>query len=299
MKQKMKKIIFISIIIMSITFTTSLTFGKYTYNSVWNYFLKSRGFYFESDLLASDVKKNSILKWDGSNISFTIKNSVNRELISEYDISYKITCNVLGEEKEYIDCYLNGTESSEFTGNLSSLSSCVNNINLESVDSLTKTECEMSGYEWKQEIATKDIYFNLELTKETETIDEVAVEIVAESLTPYHKTLKGIFYLNRVELNDETFLTDFQSFNNYDELTIINTSKDEKCFLINFDSNKFLFDLNKYEIVNHEVDSNDLVNSFEVKIDKEKSSVYSFFKIDNQNSYLKDNLTVEEKNCSN
>lgn len=297
MKKQVKKVIFIIVMLFIVATAISLTFGKYAYNSVWNYFLKSKGFYFESDLLDIDNKKNSFLKWDGSDIYFVIKNSLNTELVSEYGISYKITCTVLGEEANYIGCSLNGTNLSEFYGNLSSNAACINSINTEDVSSLSKAECEINGYTWQQDISVKDNYFNLILKDATKNIDEVSVEITAESLTPYNKTLTGVFNLNKVEIEDTEIITNYQSFSEYDELTLINTTSEEKCLLIGFDSNSYLFDLNSVSTRGFDTDSNNNVNQIEVKIGKESSSAYNFYKLSDEKVYSVSNFNVEEKEC--
>ena len=119
MEKRKKRIAILIVTLITIITVITMTSGKYIYNSIWNYYLKSKGFYFESDLLDIVAKNNSMLKWDGSDIYFSLKNSLNDKLISDYDISYKITCTVLGDESNYVDCLVNGTDSNVFNGNLS------------------------------------------------------------------------------------------------------------------------------------------------------------------------------------
>ena len=76
---KSKKIFTIFVILIIMFATISLTLGKYIYNSVWDYYLSSKAFYFESDLLDINTKNNSLLKWDGSDINFKINNSQNKD----------------------------------------------------------------------------------------------------------------------------------------------------------------------------------------------------------------------------
>ena len=50
---KKNKIILFSIIsCLIILVLVTMTSAKYAYNSVWNYYLHSRGFYFKSDMLS-------------------------------------------------------------------------------------------------------------------------------------------------------------------------------------------------------------------------------------------------------
>lgn len=297
MENRRKKTIVIIILLFTIIVATAITSGKYIYNSVWNYYLKSKGFYFESDLLELNTKKNSLLKWDGSNIYFIMKNSLNSELISEYSISYKLTCTVLGEEADYIDCIINGTNSSVYNGNLSNNAICINNIDTEDVSQLTKSECELNGYTWYEEITSKKHYFNLELKDENKIIDEVSVKVTAESTSPYHKTLTGIFNINKVDAENKELLTNYQSFSEYDELSIVNTTSEDKCVSISFDSSNYLLDLDDSSIIESSTDSNDKVNKIKVKIGKSNSAIYTFYKTNSEKQYSINDFVVEEKEC--
>lgn len=297
MKKTKKKITIFLVITISLIVTTTITFGKYVYNSIWNYYLESKGFYFESDLLDINTKKNSLLTWDGSSVYFNIKNSLNKKLISDYNISYKLTCTVLGDEASYIDCILNDTNSSVYNGSLSTISTCINNIDDEDVSSLGKTECEIKGYTWYEEVTSKNNYFNLILKDNTKNIDEVSVKITAESINPYHKTLVGIFNLNKIEPEDSEIITYYENYSEYDELTIINESTIDKCILISFDSNNYSFDLDSNSYLEYSNNLNGKIDSIKIKVKKQNSVNYNFYKINSEKEYSINDFTIEEKEC--
>lgn len=297
MKKRSKRIIITLFVILIFMATATLTLGKYAYNNAWNYYLSSKGFYFESDSLDINTKKNSLLKWDGSNINFIVKNSQNDKLISEYDISYKLTCEVLGEEKNYIKCNLNDTNTSVFNGALATTSKCISNVDDVDVSMFSKAECEVNNYTWNEEVISKNNYFNLELTDPTKSIDEVSVKITAESITPYHQTLTGIFNINRVESVDLEIVTFYTEYKEYDELSITNTTTSDKCVSIDFDSSKYSVDLNDGSILEYSVDANEKINSLKIKINKESSLSYKFYKTDSDEFYSINDFFVEEKEC--
>lgn len=297
MKKNLKNIFIILVTVLIFVITSTLTLGKYAYNNAWNYYLSSKGFYFESDLLDINAKKNSILKWDGSNINFIVKNSRNDKLISEYDISYKITCEVMGEETNYIKCNLNDTNNSVFNGTLSTASKCINDIDEVDVTLFSKAECEVNGYTWNEEVISKNNYFNLELTDPTKEIDEVSVKITVESITPYHQTLTGIFNINRAQGVDLEIVTSYQEYQEYNEISIANTTTSDKCILVNFDSSKYSIDLSENQILEYLVDANDKINSIKLKLSKESSKSYKFYKTDNNKIYSIDDFSVDEKEC--
>ena len=68
--------------------TRGITYAKYVSNSVLNYYLNSKGFYFKSDNLDTEIKNNADTSWDGDKVTFSITNSSNKSLATEYDIKY-------------------------------------------------------------------------------------------------------------------------------------------------------------------------------------------------------------------
>lgn len=297
MNKKRKTIIITSIILLAIIITTSFTYGKYVYNSVWNYYLSSKEFYFESDLLDINTKNNSLLKWDGNDVNFIIKNSKNDELISEYDISYKVTCEVLGDESEYINCVLNDTNLSTFNGTLASETKCININDSTDVSKLTKAECEVGGYTWKEEISIKNNYFNLVLTDNTKKIDEVTVKVTAESLSPYKQVLTGLFNLNKVDNQDVGYILNYENYDEYDEISVINTTKEKKCMYINFDANNYSIDVDVDSILEYSIDSNDKINGIKFELESENTSYFKLYKINTEKVYSIKDINVEEKEC--
>lgn len=297
MKNKCNKLLIILFLMIIFAATATFTLGKYAYNNAWNYYLSSKGFYFESDLLNINTKKNSILKWDGSDINFQIKNSQNDKTISEYDISYRITCEILGEEASYINCSLNGTSEAIFEGTLVTTAKCINEIDDKDVANLSKAECEVGGYTWNEQSSSKNNYFNLELTDPTKSIGEVSVKVVAESITPYHQALTGIFNLNRVDSADLELVTSYQEYSEYDEISITNTTDKEKCIYVSFDTNKHLIDQESATVSKYETDESGNINKIELILNKNSSLIYKFYKIFNNENYSINDFEIGEKEC--
>jgi len=292
---KKRKILTIVIILIILFSTISLTLGKYIYNSVWVYYISSRGFYFESDKLDINTKKNSILKWEGENLEFELKNSSNSGLISEDDITYKITCEVLGDEFDYVECVLNGTESNVYTGTLATVSYCKNSKDSMDVSALEKAECEIQGYTWYNETTSKTNYFNLNLIDDTKKIDEVAVKITAESLTPYSKKIVGIYNLNKLEKKETNLIINYQNYVEYDELILTNLSNEQKCVEIIFDSNNYIIDLND-NIVDYSLENNK-INKITIGIPEKNSVINQFYKINFEKEYSISDSIITEKEC--
>ena len=72
--KNIKRNILISLIIVAIILCIyGLTLARYVGNSVRDYYLKSKGFYFTSDYLSSNTVKNVNNLWTGENVYFNIK----------------------------------------------------------------------------------------------------------------------------------------------------------------------------------------------------------------------------------
>lgn len=99
---KKKIVIIISIIVvllLGITFTKAL----YTSSYIQDYYLNSKGFYFETDY-DKNITINNF--WDGSQIEFEVSNSKN-DKYTEDDIKYEVKCTV----PKNATCIINGSNN--------------------------------------------------------------------------------------------------------------------------------------------------------------------------------------------
>jgi hypothetical protein len=111
-------------------------------NSAWNYYLGTKGFYFSSEQLGTTKITNVNNNWNFDSTYFTLKNSENEFLISDYDIEYTVKCTIQNDASNYSKCVLNGSNSDTFTGIISSSSTCRNNIDETDVSTYREEECE-------------------------------------------------------------------------------------------------------------------------------------------------------------
>lgn len=296
MFKKRKKMIFLLLLVMGVI-TISLTYSKYIYNNVWNYYLKSKEFYFSSNSLSYDSKKNTNLNWDGSAISFNLKNYINSESITDYDIRYKVTCSVEGDAKEYAKCVLNDSDSSTHSGVLTSNKKCINTTgDGVNVSSYNRADCNINGYTWKVETTDKDLSFNVILTDNTKSLEDVSVKLEAESTSPYKQKLTGYFELHKSLESEEKVLYEYNNYTNYDELIISNPLDTKKCLLVKWDSDIFRIDSKTDEFISYGTDNN-YINEIKIAIDKNKSKSLKFYKLDLENNYSLNDFTINEINC--
>ncbi len=282
----MRKYLIIGVVLLTVVLliTNGLTLAKYISNSVWNYYLNSQGFYLSSDKLGDNVKNvNNV--WDGTSVHFNLTNSINEAAITDYDIKYKVTCTL----SDGTDCKINGTDSNTYYGTLSSYNTCINNKN-DGVDTtdFDKATCESKGYNWVIQKSTADIYFDI-------ATDNVTADIEVVSIEPYEKTLTGTFILKKDKtLVEKTDMT-YQSFNNYDRLTITNSSDDKKCVKINWDANKLRID--KDNITNYNM-QNGYINEIILEIPSKDNLSYIFYKVDKSATYDVNEFSLLEIECN-
>lgn len=295
--QKYKKYIILSLLILiggTILFY-GLSFAKYVSNSVWDYYLQSKGFYFSSDYLAETPSQNVDNLWDGGSINFNLKNNLNENVISTYDIGYRVECTVLGDSAEDIDCYFNGTELNTQEGVLSSFQTCINNT-LDEVDVslFNKTECELGGYDWINQIAVKDLYFDLVSKNEELDLVDVVVNIKVTSTYPYKKSISGDFILHKRNVEEEKVTIDLKNYSNYDRLVVSNSYLKTKCVSINWDPDKLLLGNDEKDFISYIVDGNNYISGIKLNIDGKESKSYIFYKKDFNSIYNINDFTINE-----
>lgn len=291
-----KKLVFLLLLMIG-AITVTLTYSKYVYNNIWNYYLKSKGFYFSSNSLSNNGKKNTDLNWDGNPISFNIKNYTNNELITDYDITYKVTCSIEGDAKEYSKCVINDSDSSTYNGVLTSNKKCINNTNDGvNVSSYDKVDCSVNKYIWNIESTSKELSFNVILTDDTKSLEDISVKIEAESLSPYKQKLIGYYQLHKQLVVEKDILYEYKNYVNYDELIIFNPLDSKKCLSIEWDSTLLRIDSELEEFNRYET-KNNYINKINIEIDKNNTKNFKFYKFDLENSYSLSDLTINELNC--
>ncbi len=276
-----KKYILFSLIFLSILglFTFGFTYAKYVSNSLWNYYLGSKGFYFSSSSLGSETVLNVNNLWDGKSVLFSLSNSENDLVATDYNITYQVTCSIIGDDASNTNCFLNGTDSSTYNGVLSGYETCVNYQN-DGVDvsNYIQSECEVNGYTWKKEKAIADIYFDVLKNDGTEVTD-VTVEITAKSMNPYEKTLKGTYELHRDPTLEGEISLEYEYEDFAGRLLVINSFQEEKCVTLSWNATDLRIDFDK-NIENFSEDESGYIQEITFKIDGKTSLPLTFYQTD-------------------
>ncbi|MDD6388104.1 MAG: hypothetical protein PUA68_03470 [Bacilli bacterium] len=296
MKYRLKKkniLILCGILVGIVLLNYAYTYAKYVANSTWNYYLQSKEFFFSSDSLDSEGFKNVNTTWDGNKTTFNIKNSISLDKITDYDIKYDVSCEVL--QGDGAKCLMNGTGTNTFSGTLSSNQMCINETD-DNVDvsDYNKSKCEIDGYTWSKIEATKELYFEID-----KNIDDVVVLVTLKTKEPYSKTITGTFTLHKGTKETERLEKSYESFTNYDILTIKNSYQTSKCVDIKFDSTKFRIDTDNLDIKKYEEDNDGYVNKVSLQLERNNDYKIKFYKTIFDELYDDSYFTVEESNNCN
>ena len=274
--------------------TRGITYAKYVSNSVLNYYLNSKGFYFKSDNLDTEIKNNADTSWDGDKVTFSITNSSNKSLATEYDIKYEITCSVEETDTTKV-CYLNGTNSSKVTQTLSADFACKDTTNNKDVSSLDEVTCTKQGYTWTAVPNTSTNYFEV-VDINGKDVDTANVIITATSTSPYKKTIKGKYTLNKDKSELGTLSLKYETKTHYENVIVTNSYNEDKCIKLTWNSDDLVIDnSDSYQTL---INDNNYINGVIFKLNKKDSTNFIFYKQDKSKTYSEaDFALVESTEC--
>ena len=273
--------------------TYGYSFARYVSKTAWNHYLSTKGFYFSSEQLDTTKVTNVNNNWNLESTYFTIKNSEDNILVTEYDINYTVKCTIQNEASSYSKCTLNGTDSDTFTGVISSSSVCKNNIDDEDTSLYTKEECETKGYEWIVQENHKELYFDVVKTTEQE-LKDVNVLIEVTTNKPFSKKITGEFKLSNVEIEKNGLELDYKEYDNYNRLIVTNSYDENKCVKLNWNPNNLQIDDTNQKIISSQTNIDGYINEIVFSIDKKDSISYIFYKTDFTKVYDKQEFTLIE-----
>lgn len=285
-KYKAKQLFIIAVVLVC-TLTFVATFGRYVVNTINNFFVRTKEFYFYSDKLSENSSYYQIDNWTGVDpytITVNMNSRLNNIKVTTYDIDYDISY-----------------RASE------------------------NCSCQLSKEAGTILASSNSDYFNLTITPNTglTTGDKVWVVITATSNAQYKKTLTATFVLTvgkenlsyeikdeaqskYLELNITNTLSyykvseAFESYNVDDRIDVDTylTLSDEnkaKCYsaliTLKFDPNIVLLDmtntnyLNATQVSKEVINGSNYINGITFKVDPISSAVVRFYKLDVSQDY--------------
>ena len=299
MKRNTKYLLVLIVILMIIVLLTNgVTYAKYVSNSVLNYYLNSKGFYFESDSLTIDGSKEIVdTAWDGENVYFTLKNSSNDVLATDFDIRYTVVCEVKDVSTTKV-CKINGTNLNSVEAVLSSVQSCSNySDDKVDVSSFDEDMCKEKNYVWESKPTFSNIYFNVVDTSGNE-VDAASVVITAKAISPYEKTLSAKYILTKDENDIGKLSLLYEDDDLYNSLIVSNSYSEDKCLNLKWNSDDLILDTSDSVYEKYSIDTNYYINEITFKLSKFDSIKYRFYKKDSSKSYSEADFNlVESSEC--
>ena len=297
--KKMTKylVILIGILVVIFLMTKVFSFAKYASNAVFDYYLESKGLYFTSDKLDVNPVTNVDKSFDGSPIKITLKNSLNNQKVTSYDINYKASCSVEDDMKDKVGCRFTDSNKKEFTGVLSSGEACINNTSDgEDVSDFSKAECEEKGYTYTNKLSTKDLFLEV-YSLGDEDFSDVSVNVTVESTEPYKKVMSGVFNLHKNTNVKKEVELNYKDNDTNGALVVTNTSSNDKCLTLKWDSSKLRLDSTDLELVSMGKDSNNYINEVSFTLRKENSVKFMFYKTSFKEKFDVSMFSLEEGSC--
>lgn len=283
--QKKQVVIVVAILLCFVSFV--IVFGRYVTDSVNNYFLRSKEFYFYSDKLSEKKELFQIDNWSGVDdyeILINLNSRKNNIQVASYDIDYDITY------------------------------TCSSNA----ICQLSKTSGKIL-----KDTNTDSFTVNITPNTQLETGDKVTVEIEATAKSNYSKTLKGKFTLvvgkemltyQITDAPNEPYMDlsltntlsyyivkdafgDFSVNQKIDSDTYLSLTDDEKanCYssevIIQFDPNEILLDITNenykkaINVTTTTINGKNYINGFTLDIDAISSVDLRFYKKNTSKDY--------------
>ena len=282
---KKQLLLLLAIILCSISFV--IVFGRYVTNSVNNFFMRSKEFYFFSDKLSENLDIFQIENWSGVDdypLIINMNSRKNNLEVSTYDIGYNITY------------------------------TCSDNA----ICQLSKTSGTISS-------TTNTDFFTLTITPNAQlkTGDKVVVYVTATSNTDFVKTLRGKFtlvvgqeqltyqitdepknpYMDLSITNTLTYYIVEEAFGDYqkgykidiDTYLALTEEEKAKCYssivTVTFDPEEILLDntsesyQNAINVTTKTIDGKNYINGITLPIEAISSVDLRFYKVDTSKDY--------------
>lgn len=262
-KSKTNKIIKLLIILAILLFLvpTMTSMSKYVYNAIHNYYLGTKGFYFNSDKLASDHIEYEIANnWSGAEtytITVNLNSKKNDLLFAETDIEYEITYT----HSDNIEC------------------------------SISKTKGTIVG---TNNGGINEDYFTITIDPANATSlvngEQVWVDIEVTSTAPYKATLSGKLIIG-VGTEDISYEIIDSANNPYIEVNITNSLNEGADVNLEFDPNLVLLDmtsafyLNSIETTTQDINGYSYIKSVKSHIGTLETTSVKFYKVDPSQDY--------------
>lgn len=291
MKRKKKKVLNKrNLIILSVIAFVSLfgvTYGRYIYNGIRNYYLSTKNFYFNSDKLGESLARYQIDNWSGVdpvtvqiNMNSRKNNKVSSEDNINYTISYRCSDNVTCSSTKEVGIILAGTNTDSFSITMTP------NSFLNDGDFIW-LEVETSAYEPYSKTLSGRFVINVgTIGLSYEILDSVGSPYLDFDITNTIDYYRILTAFDDYEVEDHIDISTYLALDN---------EKKKKCasavITLKFDPNILRLDMTNEAYLNAIVTTETLIDGFyyidslTFYVDAISSSMVRFYKLDTSNDY--------------
>lgn len=212
------------------------TSAQYTDYKELNHYFESKELYLSSEQLSYQENKYNIINYyDFTPISFEINNSISDHQITNYNVEYNLTCNILDNLNTSYDCIIDDTDHNNISDALIINKQCLED------NTLSEEECLLKKYNYNLIKTTNNHTFKI--INKNGNAETIKVEIVLNTTSPYSKTLKATYILNVGNSeNNDIKINEPKDYNSFCEYTIDNNYYTDKNIKLTIDTNKLIFD---------------------------------------------------------
>lgn len=266
--KKLNKLKVSIIIILIVLVFSTVVFGRYIYNAIYEAYFSARQFYFSSDILRFGGTSYTYDSWGGIGeyeIGFDLY-SYNNELSKlDYDLEYTVTCESLDTDK--ITCTIAGTSGATSDDGIIYATTNTSRVTI-LVNPLTGVQIA-----------------------EGET---VSLKVTAKTEVPYQKEISCTFdlYIKLPEGNSYS-IEDVEG-RDYALLKLVNRSETATQAILTFDPNELRLDMNdeiytdtanRVRVETTTISGKQYINKIVFNIGGESSKNVKFYKVDKAQNY--------------
>lgn len=267
-RKKLNKLKISTIIILIVLLFSTVVFGRYIYNAIFEAYFSARQFYFSSDILRLGGTSYTYDNWGGIGeyeIGFDLY-SYNNELSKlDYDLEYTVTCESLNTDK--ITCSISGTNG------------------LTSDDGIIYATTNT---------ARVTILVNPVTGAQITEGETVSLKVTAKTEEPYQKEISCTFdlYIKLPEGNSYS-IEDVEG-RDYALLKLVNRSETATQATLTFDPNELRLDMNdeiytdsanRVSVETTTISGKEYINKIVFNIGAETAKNVKFYKVDKSQNY--------------
>lgn len=267
--------------------TLGITYGRYVYKEIRNYYFSTQNFYFNSDKLKENLAHYQIDNWSGvDNFNITINmnslknNKVGATVDIDYTIDFRCSTNITCTSTKNNGTIYTSTHSDYFTITLTP------NTTLNEGDSVWLNVSAMSSDPYEKEISGRFV-INIGIPglsyEIVDSVNSPYLELNITNTLDYYKVISAFGgYVVGDKLDIGTYLSLSTTDKENCASAIINVSFDPNVILLDMTNSAYLRAINESNVL---IGSYNYINGISFKIDALSSEVVKFYKKDTSYNY--------------